>query len=281
MGKKKVGSLTKTRGIKAVSVDLDAFPVVFTSIPSERYPCIQIEDSFSRANFLFLFFANVIYKPTTKEMDLKTDEGALEIAELTLNILAQDKEILQLMEAHGYKIEQTKKGKSLLDKAINSRRQKDACYDAQWELGQQVNAQQTAVRAQFREHAKVARTAYRSEPNIVHLLRIELLQKNGWDSVRQAAYFYHKLQERKLSLQSFGVSDKDIQQATTDITNLMVLRQSRLRQKGKSEDCTQAKNVAFRELRSWIREVRSTARFAFKKNPQMLEAFGVTVRAAV
>ncbi len=214
-------------------------------------------------------------------MDLRTDEGALEIAELTLSILAQDKEVLQLMEAHGYKTEQTKKGKSLLDKAIASRRQKDACYDTQWELGQQVNAQQTAVQAQFREHAKVARTAYRSEPNIVHLLRIELLEKNGWDGIRQAAYFYHKLQERKLSLQSFGVSDKDIQQATTDITNLMVLKQSRLRQKGKSEDCTQAKNAAFSELRSWIREVRSTARFAFKKNPQMLEAFGVVVRAAV
>ncbi len=185
------------------------------------------------------------------------------------------------MEAHGYTPAQTKAGRSLANKAIAAGRQKDACYDLQWELGQQVNAQLAAVQTQFRVHAKVARTAYRDESNTLHLLRIERFEKNGWSMVRQAAYFYHKLQERKLSLASFGVTDKEIQQATTDITELMVMRQARVRQKGKSEDCTQAKRAAYRELRSWVREVRGTARLAFKKNPQMLEAFGVVVRAAV
>lgn len=214
-------------------------------------------------------------------MELGNDEGTIEIAQLTLSILAQDKEVLRLMEAHGYTAEQTKKGNLLLNKAVDSRRQKDACYDLQWELGQQVNAQHTAVQAQFREHAKVARTAYRGEPNTVHTLRIERLEKNGWASIRQAAYFYHKLQERQLSLESFGVSNKELQQATTDITNLMVARQSRIRQKAKSESCTQAKKAAFRELREWVRQVRNTARLAFRKDPQMLEAFGVVVRATV
>jgi cell division inhibitor SulA len=77
------------------------------------------------------------------------------------------------------------------------------------------------------------------------------------------------------------VSNKEIQQATTDITNLMVLRQARIRHKAKAESCTQAKRAAFHELQTWVQDLRNTARFAFKKNPQMLEAFGVTVRAAV
>ncbi len=214
-------------------------------------------------------------------MDLDSNEGTLEIAQLTLHLLEHDQEVRQILEAHGYAPAQTKAGRSLLNKAIDAGRQKDACYDLQWELGQQVNAQRTAVQAQFRVHAKVARTAYRDEPNTLHLLRIERFERNGWSVIRQAAYFYHKLQERKLSLASFGVRDKEIRQATTDITELMVMRQARVRQKGKSEDCTQAKRAAYRELRSWVREVRSTARLAFKKNPQMLEAFGVIVRAAV
>lgn len=214
-------------------------------------------------------------------MQLDTDELVLDVAQLTLHTLEQEKELLQLMKAHGYSTEETKRGKTLVQKAIDARSQKDACYDVQWELGQQVNAQQSALRTQFREHAKLARTAYRNEPTTLHTLRIERFEKGRWAGVRQAAHFYHKLQERKLSLQALGVSAQEIQQATTDITDLMVLRQARIRQKAKSESCTQTKNKAIRELKDWVMEVRSTARFAFKKNPQMLEAFGVVVRASV
>ena len=214
-------------------------------------------------------------------MLLDTDERILDAAQQTLHTLEQDKEVLKQMKAHGFPADGIKVGKTASQKATDARHQKDACYDAQWELGQQVNAQQTAVWALFREHAKLARTAYRNEPGVIHTLRIERFVRGGWPGVRQAAHFYHKMQERNLSLQTLGVSDQEIQQATTDITDLMVLRQMRTRQKAKSESCTQAKNKAVHELRVWVMEVRSTARLAFKKNPQMLEAFGVVVRATV
>lgn len=214
-------------------------------------------------------------------MQLDTDERILETALLTLHTLEHEKDILRAMKAHGFSADGTKAGKALVKKATNARREKDACYDAQWELGQQVNAQRTAAWAQFREHAKLARAAYRNEPNVLHTLRIERFERGGWAGIRQAAHFYHKVQERKLSLQTLGVSDQEIQQATTDITDLMVMRQARTRQKAKSEACTQAKNQAFRELRVWVMEVRGTARLAFRQNPQMLEAFGVMVRTTV
>ena len=214
-------------------------------------------------------------------MQLDTDERILDAAELALHTLEQDKEVLRLMKAHGYPADGTKVGKGLVKNATNARRQKDVCYDTQWELGQQVNAQQTALWAQFREHAKLARMAYRNEPGTLHTLRIERFEKSKWPGVRQAAHFYHKMQERKLSLQTFGVSEQEIQQATTNITDLMVLRKMRTRQKAKSESCTQVKNNAIRELRQWVMDTRSAARFAFKKNPQMLEAFGIVVRAMV
>lgn len=212
-------------------------------------------------------------------MHLDTDEGVLDAAQQTLHTLEHEKDVLELMKAHGYAAENIKRGKTFLEKAIDARRQKDGCYDTQWELGQQVNARQTALHAQFREHAKLARTAYRNEPTALHALRIDRFDKGKWAGVRQAAHFYHKLQERKLSLQTLGVSDQEIRQAATDLTDLMVLRQGRIRQKAKSESCTQAKKEAVRALRDWVRETRNTARFAFKKDPQMLEAFGVVVRA--
>ena len=214
-------------------------------------------------------------------MKLDSEEKVLDAARLAIDTLEQEAQIRQKMEAHGYTAEQVKEGKTLLTKALNVRHKKDACYDTQWELSQQIKAQLGAVQGQFREYAKVARTAYRNEPGTLHMLRIERMDQQGWACVRQAAYFYHKLQEKKLSLQAYGVSAKEIQQATAETTELLTLRQVRIRQKGMAESCTQEKQQAFRELRAWVMELRGIARIAFKSNPQLLEAFGMLVRSLV
>ena len=214
-------------------------------------------------------------------MILAKDHEVLEAVELTVNTLEQDKSIRQRMEKHGFTNANVKEGRSLLTEAITAQRKKDHCYDTQYELAQQIKVQMEAVQAQFKDHLKVARTAYRNEPSVLHTLRIERIEQKGWPCVRQATYFYHKLQERNLSLEQFGVSIEDIQQATTDVTQLLVLKQGRTRQKGLAENCTEKKNEAFRQLRTWVSECRAVARIAFKDAPQMLEAFGILVRSGV
>ena len=214
-------------------------------------------------------------------MNPLTGQQVLETAQLAVNITEQEAPIRQKMEKYGFIPARMKEGKNLITRAIAAQRKKDSGYDSQLELAQQINAQLEAVQAQFKEHLRVARTAYRNDSTAQQILRIERIASRGWPCVRQAAYFYHKLQERKLSLQPFGVTAKEIQQATTDTTQLLVMRQERIRQKGLAENCTQEKNEAFRQLKKWVSEFRAVARIAFKDNPQMLEAFGGLVRSAV
>ena len=210
-----------------------------------------------------------------------TDQKVLDAAHLAIDATEQETLIRQKMEQYGFGPVRMKEGKTLLTQATTAQQKKDRCYDTQLELAQQINAQLEAVQAQFKEHLRVARTAYRNEPTVQQILRIERIAPAGWSCVRQASYFYHKLQERKLSLATFGVSAKEIQQATTDTTQLLVMRQGRIRQKGLAENCTQKKNEAFRKLKKWVSEFRAVARIAFKDNPQMLEAFGMLVRSGV
>lgn len=214
-------------------------------------------------------------------MRLDSEIKTLDAAQLAISNTENDADIRQRMEAYGIQAEALKRGKTLLANAKKCIKKKDDCYDRQWELSQQINVQLEAVQSQAREYIQVARTAFRHEPATLHTLRVETLARAGWPCVRQAAYFYHKLQERKLSLQAYGVSDKAIQQATADTNELLVLRQGRIRQKGLAESCTQEKKQAFRELRAWVTEFRGIARIAFKDNPQLLEAFGMLVRAKV
>ena len=214
-------------------------------------------------------------------MILAKDHEVLEAAELTVGLLEQDAPVRQQMEKYGFTKANVKEGKELLTQAINAQQKKDSSYDAQYELGQQIKAQLEAVQAQFKDHVKVARVAYRNEPTVLHTLRIERIGQKGWPSVRQASYFYHKLQERGLSLAAYGVSNEDVQRATQETTQLLVLRQGRIRQKGVAENYTQEKREAFRALRKWVRECRDVARIAFKDHPQRLEAFGMLVRSTV
>ena len=210
-----------------------------------------------------------------------TEEKVVDAARQAIGTTEQEATIRQKMKQYGFTPARMKEGKTLLTQAITARKKKDAYYDTQWEMAQQINAQLEAVQGQFKEHMKVARTAYRNESSLLHALRIERTARRGWPCVRQAAYFYHKLQERKLSLEAYGISTQEIQQATADTNELMVLRQGRIRQKGFAESCTQEKKKAFRALQAWVSEFRSIARIAFKDNPQLLEAFGMLVRAKV
>ena len=210
-----------------------------------------------------------------------TDQKLIDAVQLAVTATEQEAFIREKMEQYGFTSTRMKEGKSLLIQAMAAQRKKDTCYDTRWEMTQQINTELEAVQAQFKEHLGVARTAYRNEPATQHMLRIERIAQAGWPCVRQAAYFYHKLQERKLSLAAFGISPKEIQQATTDTTQLLVLRQARIRQKGLAESCTQEKKDAFRQLKKWLSEFRAIARVAFKENPQMLETFGMLVRSTV
>ncbi len=209
-------------------------------------------------------------------MDSKSDSSVLETALLAISGMEQES-IRLMMEAYGLTPERKQQGESLIDKAKSCQKDQVALYDAQWSLSQQLNAQMDAVQAQFKEHANVCRTALRREPTLLYSLKINRFAKEGWPCIRQAAYFYAKVSEQELNLQPYGVSKKELEQASASVNSLLAMKGERTQKKGMAESCTQQKNAAFKALRQWISEFRTTAHMAYRDDPQMLEGFGIVV----
>ncbi|MEK6481615.1 hypothetical protein WJR50_28990 [Catalinimonas sp. 4WD22] len=213
-------------------------------------------------------------------MKLNAEHRVLEAAQLALSSMKEERVKLQ-MEAYGLSPERKQKGQSLIDKVLECQKKHKALYDAQWSLSQQLNAQLGMLEVQFKEHAWVARTAFRKQPEVLHALKIKRFADHGWAIVRQAAYFYARIAEMELNFQPFGISKKELEQATASVDQAMRMKEERIRRKGMAESCTEEKNAAFKALRLWVMEFRAIARLTFRDNPQMLEMFGILVPSGV
>ena len=212
-------------------------------------------------------------------MKLSKDQELLDAAQFAINSIERDDAVAQRMAAYGFDANRVREGKEKMVDAVRSQQEKDKHYNIQWELSQQISEQLSAVQDQFREHVRVVRIALRKEPTALHTLKVDKLAGKGWPCVRQADHFYSELRKQKRSLDAYGVTAKEIQRASSETTALLALRGERLRQKGLAENSTMAKRSAFAELRTWVTECRSVARLALKKDPQLMEGFGMTVRA--
>ena len=212
-------------------------------------------------------------------MKLTKDEQLLDAARFAINSIEKDDNIRERMAVYGFNQARVRRGKMLLVGAVRSQQEKDKHYNMQWELSQQISEQLSAIQEQFREHLRVVRIALRKEPAALHALKVTKVANTGWPCVRQAAFFYEQLQEQKRSFENYDIAAKEIQRGATETTALLTMRSERLRQKGLAESSTATKRSAFAELREWVSECRSVARLALKGEPQLMEGFGMTVRA--
>ncbi|MGB3851925.1 MAG: hypothetical protein WA958_18290 [Tunicatimonas sp.] len=123
----------------------------------------------------------------------------------------------------------------------------------------------------------MVQASFRHDAELLHALRIDRLAARRWARVRQMIYFYRQLKDRGVSLANYKVSDKELQQAYTNATQLLQLKQERADKKSLAEQCTQDKMQVQKELRQWVSDFRTTARMAFREQPQALEAYGISV----
>ncbi len=214
-------------------------------------------------------------------MKLDTELKIMEAVQLALSGTQQEVGVGLQMEVFGLTPVFRQKGNDLMNKVKDCQDRHTNLYNEQWSLSQQLNAELDATHTQFKEHAKVARTAFRKEPDVLHALRIELFVKQAWPLVQQADYFYTQVLKQELNLQPYGVSKKELEQSSTSVRQLLEMKEARMRKKALAESCTQEKNAAFKELRDWVSDFRAMARLAFKDNPQMLEMFGIRVLSKV
>jgi hypothetical protein len=212
-------------------------------------------------------------------MNFYKQDDLEEAASLAIDNTENNAARQQQLAAFGFGPARFNTGKALLKTFTDKQAEQARCQNEQWSLSKQLNASLLAVNDQFREHALVVQAAFRRDAELLHSLKIDRFATRRWEGVRQAIHFYRQLKEQKVSLANYGVSDKDLQQAYANATQLQQLKQMRADKKSHAEQCTQDKMQVQKELRQWVSDSRTTARMAFREQPQTLEAFGIQVSA--
>ena len=214
-------------------------------------------------------------------MNIRRDSDLLEAAQLALTNTQKHPEIQKRMAAYGFTPAQLRVGKKLLTTVEEKQLAQGRAQDERWALSQQVNAGLVSVRDQLKQHAVIAQVAFRRDPVLLYSLKISQIAALRWDMVRQAVYFYQQLENKKVDMVAYGVSQKELEQAQTAAVALLRMKEERTSAKAMAQISTRQKHEAQRALRQWLSEFRSIARLALKDQPQMLEVFGITVIAKV
>ncbi len=214
-------------------------------------------------------------------MNLYTHEGLSEAAQLTIDILQEDPQAKQRLEAVGFGNAQFQIGKKCVQAVDGHLTTRTRLEQERWSLSKQTNAGLQAVRDQLSVHRKAAVFALRDEPGQLYSLNIDRLERGIWACVKQSIHFHQQVLQQKISLEAQGISQKEVQEALKTATQLLQYKKKRFHQKGLRQQNTRELRQAVVALRVWVMEFRANARLAYRQQPQMLEMFGIRVKASV
>ena len=214
-------------------------------------------------------------------MKLQSIAEILEAADQIIDNIQKDLEVQKKIAGMGFPQKRVQDGIALRQQAQTMQDTKDSHYNEQWAISRQLNQEADTAITLFKEHAKIARIAFRNEPVFLHALKIERFVRGQWHLIRQAQHFYTQLTLSATAMDAYGITQPMLEQAQASIGAVLATKRTRTRKKGVAQDSTQEKRKAFMELKAWIIEFRKVARFAFRDNPQLLESFGIVVASAV
>ncbi len=203
-----------------------------------------------------------------------------ELVRLAILCMEQDVDIQKRMASYGFPPKRIQEAKALRQQTMLLHDAKEDRYDEGWALSQQLSTDMEKVLAAFKEHVKVARTAFRTDPVLLHALKIKRIATRRWEWPVQALNFYTKLETRQASMTPFGISQEELQQTKASVEAILDQKAARIRKKGEAQGSTQQRNQAIKTLHAWLTEFHGIARIAFKDNPQTLESFGILVPSA-
>jgi hypothetical protein len=200
--------------------------------------------------------------------------------ELVIFHLTENKDLQESMSGYGLMPKRVQAGAALLKNARQMDDTQESHYDTARAMSEQIIKDREATLDVFKGHAGIAKLAFRKEPGMLKELKIVRIAKTNGAWEQQAIKFYNKASKYMDKLQQFGATPESFEQNKAGIKALIKLESRRLKKKGDAEDSTEQKNEAIKELREWYGEFRRLARMAFKKNPQVLETFGMVVLSA-
>lgn len=193
------------------------------------------------------------------------------------NTLA-DSEIENLMAQVGYTREKVLEGKALYTAALKMHQEYEEKYSQQYGATSVFHQDLQAAKVLYGRHRKLAKIAYENDTQQLTALKLHLpISKRIEQWLLHANTFYKVLTQHGDLMQQYGVFTEELAQARAMIDALAEARNLQISNKGKAQNATLQRNKSLTDLHEWMKEFRQAARYALRKNTQLLEVLGMFV----
>lgn len=135
----------------------------------------------------------------------------------------------------------------------------------------------------YSAHRKRAKVVFREDPVTANKLGIAGAMPKAYLSwLETISKFYDKTTTDvalQTQLSQLKITLDELNAAKALLPEVESLRAVYLKEKGESQDATTIKDIAFAKLDDWMRKFYAVAKIALEDNPQLLEAFGKTIKS--
>jgi ribosome-associated translation inhibitor RaiA len=212
-----------------------------------------------------------------------TEAEALEQYRVALNNVEVQPEIAGIMAEFGYDATVVAQGKSLLAETRSvydlNKTEDDETSDAYTTF----SSIKEYLEDTYTLHRKKAKVIFRTNPKILEKLEITGGKPRVYlpwlESLKRFYTVANNNENIKVKMQRLRITDDELMEATTKISELEAARANYLREKGESQSATKAKDDAFAKMDEWMRDFYAVAKIALEDKPQLLEALGKMVRS--
>jgi hypothetical protein len=212
-----------------------------------------------------------------------SDAAKLERFQVALTNATADAAIAESLSKFGLSTESLEEGKTLLAKTreayelANSRRRKRAV------VYNEFNKQKMALNKLYAKHRKMAKLVFEENREVYESLGLRTKYRTTYVYwIEMLKNFYSKVAADngiKEQLAKLHTTTEELDAAASAIAPLEKARADYMIEKGASQDSTDAKNIAFAKMDDWMAHFFDLSKVAFRKQPQLMESFGVVVKS--
>ena len=189
-------------------------------------------------------------------------------------------EIATRVADFGYNAKKLQQGKGIVDRADMLHSLKKDKFNSKLHISQTLDADTKACRKLYMSHVKVARQSFDPATGIHRQLGIDrAIPQNVTEWVPLAHVFYIKLQEIHDQMTRYTIPAEEVDQGQAMVEAVLHQRNMRFAKKGEAEASTHTRDLARKEMRTWMNDFYGVARIALKDQPQWLEALGIQVKS--
>lgn len=212
-----------------------------------------------------------------------SEAEALEQYRVAFENVENQPEIATIMAEFGYNETLLTEGKTLLTKARQTydfnKKEDDETSEA---YNNFITTKENLANT-YTLHRKKAKVIFRKEPVTLSKLSITGSLPYAYIKWLEIVKKFYAVTfgdtEMETKLARLKITPAELESTISLIAELELTRAEYLREKGESQNATQAKDNAFGELDEWMSDFYAVAKIALEDNPQLMESLGKLVKS--